>query len=176
MKCLMVGFFLFSGAMTNLSVASGEESNGKLKIGDSIPEVTAQDQNGKSIDLSKTATVGYTLVYFYPKAMSPGCTAQACSLRDAYTDLESKGVKIFGVSTDSVAAQKKFAQKDRLPFELLSDPDKHVIKAFGVGVLLFHFASRQAYLFKDGKLVWLDTKASTDKQAADVLRVLAKQS
>jgi thioredoxin-dependent peroxiredoxin len=85
-------------------------------------------------------------------------------------------VKIFGVSVDPVDKQKEFEQKNSLPFQLLSDTDKKVIEAFGVPLLNNSLASRQAYLFKDGKLVWLDTKASTDKQAADVLGVLAKQS
>jgi peroxiredoxin Q/BCP len=108
--------------------------------------------------------------------MTAGCTAQACSLRDSYTQLQEKGVKIFGVSVDTVDAQKEFADKDHLPFELLSDPDKKVITAFGVPLFKDTYASRQAYLFKDGKLVWFDTKASTDAQAADVLKVLARPS
>ena len=104
-------------------------------------------------------------VYFYPKAMSPGCTAQACSLRDSYTELQQKGVKIFGISLDTIESQKEFQEKDHLPFELLSDKDKRVTSAFGVPLIQDSRATRQAYLFKDGKLVWLDTKASTDKQA-----------
>ena len=155
---------------------SSDQTNGKLKLGDPIPNVTAEDQNGKTVNLAEEAKTGYTLVYFYPKAMTAGCTAQACSLRDSYQTLQEKGVKIFGVSVDSVHAQKEFEQKDHLPFELLADQDKKVITAFGVPLLSVGVASRQAYLFKDGKLVWLDTKASTDKQAADVLHVLAKQS
>jgi peroxiredoxin Q/BCP len=107
--------------------------------------------------------------------MTPGCTAQACSLRDSYTELQQKGVKIFGVSLDSVDTQKKFKDEDRLPFELLSDKDKRVTSAFGVPLIKDSFATRQAYLFKDGKLVWMDTKASTDKQAQDLLAVLASR-
>jgi peroxiredoxin Q/BCP len=85
-------------------------------------------------------------------------------------------VKIYGVSVDTVEDQKKFADIDHLPFQLLADPDKKIIAAFGVPLLKNAFASRQAYLFKDGKLVWFDTKASTDAQAADVLKVLSKPS
>jgi len=107
--------------------------------------------------------------------MTPGCTAQACSLRDSYTELQQKGVKIFGVSLDSVETQKKFQVEDRLPFELLSDQDKRVTSAFGVPLIRDSFATRQAYLFKDGKLLWLDTKASTDKQAQDLLAVLGSR-
>ena len=107
------------------------------------------------------------------KAMTPGCTAQACSLRDAYQTLQEKGVKVFGVSLDAVDQQKQFQSQEHLPFELLSDGEHKVTAAFGVPLIKESFATRQAYLFKDGRLVWLDTKASTDKQAADVLAVLA---
>jgi thioredoxin-dependent peroxiredoxin len=115
---------------------------------------------------AKPDTHWFTL---YPKAMSPGCTAQACSLRDSYTELQQKGVKIFGISLDTIESQKEFQEKDHLPFELLSDKDKRVTSAFGVPLIQDSRATRQAYLFKDGKLVWLDTKASTDKQAQDLL-------
>jgi peroxiredoxin Q/BCP len=164
---------LFSA--TQLFALSDETTNGKLKLGDPIPTISATDQDGKLVSLS-SATSGYVLVYFYPKAMTPGCTAQACSIRDAYTDLQKKGVKVFGVSVDSVNAQKEFQEKDRLPFELLSDTDHKVLAAFGVPLVKDTYATRQAYLFKDGKLIWVDTKASTDKQAQDVLAVLAKKA
>ena len=72
---------------------------------------------------------------------------------------------------DKVEAQKKFRENNKLPFTLLADPDGKVVKAFGVGSLL-GFASRQAYLIKDGNVIWRDKKASTSQQAADVLRVL----
>ncbi|MEY2602748.1 MAG: thioredoxin-dependent peroxiredoxin [Verrucomicrobiota bacterium] len=158
----------FSGRSSETS-----ETNGKLSVGDPIPAVAVLDQDGKTINLAEAAKNGYTLVYFYPKAMTPGCTAQACSLRDAYQDLQQKGVKIYGVSLDTVDAQKEFQTKESLPFELLSDTDHKVTAAFGVPLIKNSFATRQAYLFKDGRLVWLDTKASTDKQAADVLVVLS---
>ena len=175
MKSLFITSVLSAGLVFSSLGASDEQSNGKLKLGDAIPAVAAKDQNGQDVNLGQSNT-GYTLVYFYPKAMTAGCTAQACSLRDSYTELQQKGVKIFGVSVDTVDAQKEFAEKDHLPFELLSDTDKKVISAFGVPLFKNAYATRQAYLFKDGKLIWFDTKASTDKQAADVLNVLLKPS
>src|ERR1700741_1533614 len=165
---------LSAGLVFSVLGASDEQSNGKLKLGDAIPAVTAKDQNGQDVNLGENNT-GYTLVYFYPKAMTAGCTAQACSLRDSYAELQQKGVKIFGVSVDTVEAQKKFQDEDHLPFELLSDKEKEVISAFGVPLINGSFATRQAYLFKEGKLVWLDTKASTDRQAQDLLTVLASR-
>src|ERR1700758_3277317 len=171
MKSWFITSLLSAGLVFSALGASDEQSNGTLKLGDAIPAVTAKDQNGQGVNLGQSGT-GYTLVYFYPKAMTAGCTAQACSLRDSYTELQQKGVKIFGVSLDSVETQKKFKDEDRLPFELLSDKDKRVTSAFGVPLIKDSFATRQAYLFKDGKLVWMDTKASTDKQAQDLLAVL----
>ncbi len=169
---IAVGFF---GLVSGVFAVSSEQDNGKMKLGDPLPAVTAPDQDGKPVNLAEEGKSGYTLVYFYPKAMTPGCTAQACSLRDSYTELQQKGVKIFGVSLDSVETQKKFQVEDHLPFELLSDQDKRVTSAFGVPLIKNSLATRQAYLFKDGKLLWLDTKASTDKQAQDLLAVLASR-
>ena len=92
-------------------------------------------------------------------------------MRDANEKLQKKGVKIYGVSFDTVDAQNTFVEKQKLPFDLLADIDGTVIKAFGVP----HrgkFASRQAYLFKDGKLVWKDEQASTGGQGEDLLKAL----
>jgi peroxiredoxin Q/BCP len=175
MKSFLAIFICASGLASNLSAATSETTNGKLKLGDPIPEITSTDQNGKPVNLAEAGKTGYALVYFYPKAMSKGCTAQACSLRDSYTELQGKGVQVFGVSLDSVQSEKEFEQQEHLPFELLSDTDRKVTSAFGVPLIKDAFATRQAYLFKDGKLVWLETKASTDKQAQDVLAVLASR-
>ena len=92
-------------------------------------------------------------------------------MRDANEKLQKKGVKIFGVSFDKVESQKKFAESQNLPYDLLADVEGNIIKAFGVPSL-GKFASRQAYLFKDGKLVWKDEKAGTAGQGADLLRAL----
>jgi peroxiredoxin Q/BCP len=175
MKLKLAVLLCLAGLVVGAWAVSSHQSNGKLKIGDPVPQVTAVDQNGKPVNLAEAAGKGYFLIYFYPKAFTPGCTAQACSLRDAYDQLQNRGVKIVGVSLDTVDSQKKFQEKERLPFELLSDREKKVTSAFGVPILVNSFAARQAYLFKAGKLVWMDTKASTDKQAQDVLAVLAQR-
>ena len=142
-----------------------------LEVGASVPAVQALDQEGKTVQLADAGKSGYTLVYFYPKADTPGCTKQACSLRDSFAQLTDRGVKVFGVSHDTVAEQKAFAEKYRLPFTLLADTEHAISTAFGVpsrGA----YAARQAFLFKDGKLVWRDLEASTAEQAADVLAAL----
>ena len=174
MKFVFVALLLLAGLVMVVRAVSNQRTNGKLNIGDPIPAVTAGIKMEIWLIWPKPASSGYTLVYFYPKAMTPGCTAQACSLRDAYSDLQSKGVTIFGVSLDTVDSQKKFHEKEHLPFVLLSDREKKLTAAFGVPLIMNILATRQAYLFKDGKLVWMDTHASTDKQARDVLK-LAQQ-
>lgn len=142
--------------------------------GAEMPVVACMDQSGKEIKLAEVAAKGYTLVYFYPKADTPGCTKQACSLRDSYDKITEKGVKVFGVSMDSVEAQKAFSDKYKLPFSLLADKEGKVADAFGVPHLA-GFAKRQAFLFLDGKLVWRDLAASTEQQAADVLAFIDKK-
>lgn len=140
----------------------------ELEVGAAAPAVEAQDQEGKTVKLADAYGKGYTLVYFYPKADTPGCTKQACSIRDSFAKLTDAGVQVFGVSHDTVADQKAFHEKYKLPFSLLADPDKKVSGAFGVpskGA----YAARQAFLIKGGKVVWRDLEASTDEQAADVL-------
>ncbi len=142
-----------------------------LAVGAVAPTVSALDQSGKTVDLGAVAKTGYTLVYFYPKADTPGCTKQACSLRDSFAQLTERGVKVYGVSHDTVEAQKAFQEKYKLPFSLLADTDHKVSTAFGVPSK-GEYAARQAFLMKDGKVVWLDLEASTAEQAADVLAAL----
>ena len=175
MKLKLAFLLCLAGLVVGAWAMSNEQSNGKLKIGDPIPSVAAEAQDGKLVNLADAAGNSYLLVYFYPKAFTRGCTAQACSLRDAYEQLQEKGVKIIGVSLDTVNSQKEFQAKERLPFELLSDRGRRVTGAFGVPILVNSFAARQVYLFKDGRLVWMDKKASTDKQAQDVLALFAQR-
>ena len=142
-----------------------------LAVGADAPVLSATSDTGAALDLGALYKQGLVLVYFYPKADTSGCTAQGCSLRDAYAELTAKGVSVVGVSTDDVAAQKAFREKNRFPFPLIADTEKKVTAAFGVPTTM-GFASRQAFLIKEGKVVWRDLKASTAKQAADVLAVL----
>ncbi|MDB6150664.1 MAG: alkyl hydroperoxide reductase/Thiol specific antioxidant/Mal allergen [Chthoniobacter sp.] len=112
---------------------------------------------------------GPTLVYFYPKADTPGCTKQACSLRDDWSVLQGKGIQVLGVSEDQAAAQKKFAEKYQLPFTLIADHDGKVAQAFGAE-MMGAVTKRQSFLIKDGKIAWTMLKASTDTHAKDVLK------
>lgn len=102
-----------------------------LKQGDAVPDFTAKDEQGHTISLSDYK--GKKLVvFFYPKASTPGCTVEACNLRDNYKTLQAKGYDLLGVSADSVKRQANFKNKYEFPFPLLADEDKTVINAFGV--------------------------------------------
>lgn len=102
-----------------------------LKPGDKAPEFEAKDQDGNLHRLSDYK--GKKLViFFYPKASTPGCTAEACNLRDNWSRFQEQGYEILGVSADSPKRQKNFQSKKELPFPLLADEDKRVINAFGV--------------------------------------------
>lgn len=102
-----------------------------LHIGDRIPEELGTDQHGEPVKASHYA--GKKLViYFYPKDNTPGCTAQACSLRDGYSDLQQAGYAVLGVSVDSETSHQKFINKHTLPFPLIADTEKRLVQLFGV--------------------------------------------
>jgi peroxiredoxin Q/BCP len=102
-----------------------------LKVGDKVPEFSVPDENGNTVSLSDYK--GKKLVvFFYPKANTPGCTAEACNLRDHYAELQAKGFELLGVSADSSKKQANFKNKYEFPFTLLADEEKQVINAFGV--------------------------------------------
>ena len=102
-----------------------------LKIGDRAPEINAIDQNENSINLESYKGKKVVL-YFYPKDMTPGCTAQSCNLSDNYQLLQQKGYEVIGVSCDSVKRHQKFIEKHNLPFNLISDEDQKVVSDYGV--------------------------------------------
>ena len=102
-----------------------------LQVGDQVPEFSVVDDRGNIQNLS--AYKGQKLVvFFYPKANTPGCTAEACDLRDHYKELQDAGYALLGVSADSQKKQRNFSEKYSFPFPLLADEDKQVIEAFGV--------------------------------------------
>ena len=149
-----------------------------LKIGTIAPDFELPDQDGKSHTLS--GYIGnFVLVYFYPKDDTPGCTKEACSLRDDFPNFKKLKAKVFGISADSVKSHKKFAQKYDLPFTLLSDEKKSVLKkykAIGEKSMFgktFLGIKRMSYLIdKEGKIVKVYEHVKPEVHAEEVLRDL----
>lgn len=160
---LAMSVFTFLGLVRNASA---------LPVGAEAPKVVGIDQDGKTLALADYYAKGPVLVYFYPKAGTPGCTAEACSLRDAFTELSKEGLQVVGVSLDTPQAQKAFQEQNHIPFPLLADKDGSVAKAFEVPTMM-GMAKRQSFLIKNGKIAWADLSASTGQQAADVKKALA---
>lgn len=140
MKNICILFFIISLSLFSCGKAKQEKDEDKivmedkkqgLTVGDKIPAVLGINEKGEEVKASDFA--GKKLVlYFYPKDSTPGCTAQACSLRDNYEQLLAKGYAVLGVSVDSVKSHNKFIEKYELPFSLISDTDKKLVEEFGV--------------------------------------------
>lgn len=149
-----------------------------LKPGSKAPAFSGVDQNGHTISL-KDYKGKQVALYFYPKDDTPGCTAQACNLRDNYDALLKAGIQVIGVSTDSVKSHKKFEQKYELPFPLIADEDKQIVEAYGVwGEKKFMGrtymgTSRTTFLIgADGKISHIISKPDTKNHTAEILEIL----
>lgn len=160
-------FFVFS-AISLWAFTTKAES---LVVGANAPVLTAKDQDGEPVNFADVYSKGMTLVYFYPKAGTAGCTAQACSLRDSFADLTQKGLQILGISEDTVESQKRFKDENKLPFTLIADSDGKVAEAFGVPTTM-GLAKRQSFIVKDGKIAWMSPQAKTKEHAEEVLAAL----
>lgn len=154
-----------------LTMTISSEDAEPIAVGADAPAITSLAENGSPIDLTEVYDKGPTLVYFYPKADTPGCTAQSCNLRDAYENLQDAGITVIGVSADTPEEQKAFKDKFQLPFILLADSKGEVIEAFGVPRNNGK-AKRQTFLIKGGKVVWRDLQAEPKTQAEDALNNL----
>lgn len=147
-----------------------------LQVGDKIPDFTLQDQDGRAVSTSDLIGEPF-VVYFYPKDDTPGCTKQACAFRDELPRF--KGVRVFGISPDSVRSHKKFAEKYSLPFTLLSDEGHKVAEMFGVWVEKSLYGKkywgnqRSTFLFDEHgivRAVW--EKASPDRNVGEIIATL----
>lgn len=149
-----------------------------IQIGDYIPQFTLPDADGKIYTTADFAGKK-TVVYFYPKDNTSGCTKQACAFSDAYGEFQKLNVNIVGISKDSVKSHQNFREKYSLPFILLSDPEKDVIQKFGVWkekVLYgkpYMGVARSSFVFdENGKLIQVYEKADPVKNASEILEYL----
>lgn len=139
-----------------------------LKAGIEAPEFSLQDQDGKLRSLAEFRG-NWVLLYFYPKDETPGCTEEACAIRDAWTDFQDAGITVLGVSHDTVESHKSFVDNHRLPFLLLADPKKEVIKLYKseAGFL----TRRTSYLIDpQGKIVKTYPSVEPAEHAQEILR------
>ena len=146
-----------------------------LKIGDRMPDFEVVDQDGSKVS-SKDLIGKKTVVYFYPKDNTSGCTAEACSIRDSYDSLVAEGYNVVGVSKDSAASHKKFREKYELPFTLLSDTSTQMLQAFGAwgekkmyGKTVMGTIRRTFIFDEDGILTRIIEKVDTKNHAAQIL-------
>ncbi|MBQ0785987.1 MAG: thioredoxin-dependent thiol peroxidase [Oceanihabitans sp.] len=146
-----------------------------LQVGDTVPNFTVNNQDGEAISLSDYKGKKL-IVFFYPKASTPGCTTEACNLRDNYKVLQDQGYELLGVSADSEKRQTNFRNKYEFPFPLLADEDKVVINAFGVwGEKKFMGKTydgihRKTFLVdENGVVVRVIDKVKTKDHAAQIL-------
>jgi peroxiredoxin Q/BCP len=141
-----------------------------LNVGDTIPEFQALDSDGNLI--SKDDLLGsLTVIYFYPKDDTPGCTKEACSFRDRMQDLELRGVIIIGISPDDDASHQQFAEKYNLNFSLVADPEKKLCKLFHV--LKGDSLERTTFVIDDKGLIrWLERPVNVDNHTARVIKAL----
>ena len=146
-----------------------------LKIGDRMPEFEVVDQDGNTID-SKALIGRKTIIYFYPKDNTSGCTAEACNLRDNYEALVARGYNVVGVSKDSAASHRKFREKYDLPFTLLSDTSTQMLQVFGAwGEKKMYGKTvmgtiRKTFIFdENGILTEIIEKVDTKNHAAQIL-------
>lgn len=138
------------------------------KVGDKAPDFEAETYGGEKIKLSDYEGKSLVALYFYPKDNTPGCTKEACSMRDGMEDLKGLGVQVLGVSTDGVKAHENFRNKYNLNFPLLSDKSKEIIKAYGVKSA-FGSASRKTFLIdKSGVIQHVWNKVKTASHSDEV--------
>jgi peroxiredoxin Q/BCP len=151
-----------------------------IETGDKAPDFAGKDQDGKKIKLSDYKGKKVAL-YFYPKDDTPGCTKQACSLRDGFSDLKKNNIEVIGVSADDKESHQKFIEKYDLPFILLADTDKDIINKYGVygeknmyGKKFMGIKRTTFLIDEEGKIKKIFKRVKTDEHAAEVLKAFSK--
>lgn len=149
---------------------------GDLKVGDTAPTFSLKDQDGKELNLADRKGKGWTVLFFYPKADTPGCTKQACAFRDSIKVIKAKGAELYGVSVNTQDEQKKFSTKHNINFPLLCDASAEVAEKYGVKMPVVGIAKRWTFVI-DPQLVIRNIDKDVDpamdaKKTAKLLETL----
>jgi thioredoxin-dependent peroxiredoxin len=152
-----------------------------LNEGENAPDFTTKNQNGETVKLAGLRGQKVVL-YFYPKDDTPGCTKEACSLRDSFDVFKEKNIKVLGVSTDDEKSHQKFISKYNLPFDLLADTEKTLVNDYGVwgeknmyGKKYFGINRTTFLIDEDGKIVKIFKKVKVDEHAREVLEAFGER-
>jgi peroxiredoxin Q/BCP len=166
--CTVLGLAGCSKSQKSTGATTTTATAGELSVGSLAPDFSAKSHDGKDVKLS--AFRGHPVViYFYPKDETPGCTKEACSLRDSWNELDKKGVVLIGISGDSDESHRNFAEHHKLPFMLVSDPDGKIAAQFGVPFRL-GYASRQTIVIdSEGKIKKVYRSVDVSKHAQEIL-------
>lgn len=162
MKNIIITLF-----MTLFFIACGNNTE-LIKVGSDAPDFTLSDSEGNSFTLSSIIGEAPIVLYFYPKAGTPGCTTEACGIRDEYSKFIDSGIKVYGISVDDKESIREFIKENNLNFPLLSDVDKLVSQKYGV-LNSFGLSSRVSFIIdKNGKIANIIDDVNVDTHANDV--------
>jgi len=160
------------GILGGLLMGAGA-AQAAVKVGDVAPDFTAASSAGTQVHLKQEIGKAPVVLYFYPKDDTPGCTKEACSLRDNFAAFRKLKATVFGVSYDSVESHRQFVEKYHLPFLLIADTDKKIAKSYGANGLLF--AKRMTFVIDSaGKIAWINPSVDPSTHSAELEKVLSE--
>jgi peroxiredoxin Q/BCP len=169
---LLPAFLLCLATFREIALGETMFEDHTLKVGDTAPELKLKDQHGNLIFLRDFAKKKWVVLYFYPKDDTPGCTKEACQLRDQSKQLEPFNVQVLGVSVDSIESHDKFARKFNLSFPLLADPTKKVTKAYGA-LAFYRLARRITFIIDpEGKIRHIFSKVNPTSHVDEIVEAL----
>lgn len=150
---------------------AGSSSALAIKVGDHVPDISVPSTSGTNVNL-RAGSGQWRVLFFYPKAFTPGCTSQACGMRDTNKEYLDLGVKVYGASVDSLKTQQEFKAKHNLPYDLLADESKELSRAFGI-LGMIGFSSRQTFIIDpEGKVTDIIDSVSVGSHDQDVINLL----
>ena len=151
----------------------GRANADELKIGQEAPDFTAACTDGSQVNLKSIVGKEPIVLYFYPKDDTPGCTKEACGIRDDFSAFKNLNARVYGISYDSIDSHKKFIEKYHLPFALLSDSNHTIAKRYGADGLLF--AKRMTFVIdRSGKIAWMDRSVNPSTHSKELQDALSK--